>query len=337
MKVLLTGSSGVLGQSLTPFLQDKGIEVIGVDTNAQAPNRYDIRDTSAISELAKGCDLVVHAAAALPSYASHEIWSVDVDGTRSVLRAAQNAGVLKFLHVSSTAVYGLPKLLPTPEDYPRLGVDAYSRAKGQAERECELVQDRFSQLTIVRPKTFLGPGRLGLFSMLFEWASEGRNFPVLGDGTQRTQMLDTEDLCQVLFKIIHDGTPGGLRAYNIGAASFGGIGEDFQAVLDEAGYGGRIRHLPLAPAAYILQAAAAIGRSPVYPRLISKLKSDSFVDISRAETELEFRPRYSNQDSLVRTYRWWLATRQHQQPASGTTHTAPWRQGILRLAKPIFG
>lgn len=336
MKTLITGSNGVLGQSLMPHLAAADVDVVGIDVVGRPSVCCDVRDTARLTELASGCDVFIHAAATLPSYATDDIWSIDVDGTRSALQAAVGAGVSRFVHVSSTAVYGLPKLVPTPESYPRLGVDAYSKAKGQAERECEQFAERFAQLTIVRPKTFLGPGRLGLFSMLFEWAHEGRDFPVIGNGSQRIQMLDVDDLCDVLVKIIGGGAPQGLRAYNLGATQFGGIGDDFQAVLDAAGRGGKIRRLPLAPAVHLLRAAAAIGRSPVYPRLISKLRDDSFVATTRAERELGFAPQYSNQESLIRTYEWWLDTADHQS-AAGNAHTARWSQGILRLAKPIFG
>lgn len=335
MRVLITGSSGVLGQNLTRHVTASGMSTVGVDLRGSTGVRCDVRDTARMTRLAEGCDVVVHAAAALPSHSSRDIWSIDVDGTASVLTAARMAGVDRFVHVSSTAVYGLPKVFPTPETHPRHGVDAYSRAKGQAERECEQVADQFGHLSIVRPKTFLGPGRLGLFSMLFEWAHEGRNFPVIGDGSQRTQMLDVDDLCDVLMKVI-TGAPEGVRAYNLGATRFGGIGDDFQSVLDEAGYGGKVRHLPLTPAVQLLRAAAAIGRSPVYPRLINKLREHSYVDTTRAERELGFSPRYSNREALVRTYRWWLTEADHSQ-VTGSTHTARWPQGVLRLAKPILG
>lgn len=336
MKALITGSRGVLGQSLASHLAVANVDAVGVDVTGNSSVRCDVRDTVRLTGLASGCDVMIHAAAALPSYATDDIWSIDVEGTRSALNAAASAGVSRFVHISSTAVYGLPDIVPTPESHPRLGVDAYSKAKGQAERECEQLAERFAQLTIVRPKTFLGPGRLGLFSMLFEWAHEGRDFPVIGDGSQRTQMLDVDDLCEVLMTIINGDVPQGLRTYNLGATRFGGIGDDFQAVLDAAGHGGKIRHLPLTPAVHLLRAAAAIGRSPVYPRLISKLRDDSFVDTTLAENELGFTPRYSNQESLIRTYQWWLATA-NQQSIAGNAHTAPWAQGVLRFAKPFLG
>ena len=48
---------------------------------------------------------------------------------------------------------------------------------------------------ILRPKSFVGPERLGVFAIMYEWAREGRDFPILGRGTNRYQLLDVEDLC----------------------------------------------------------------------------------------------------------------------------------------------
>lgn len=336
MKVLVTGSKGVLGQNLITHLNSLGIETVPLDILEQGKHKCDIRNTEHVSYLAQDCDVVVHSAAAFPSYSSKDIWSIDVHGTKSVVNAARIAGVSRFIHISSTAVYGLPETVPTPETYPRNGVDPYSKAKGYAEKICEESADYFSHMTIIRPKTFLGNGRLGLFSMLFEWADEGRDFPVIGNGKQRIQMLDVEDLCVAITNVIQKKCPEGVHAYNLGATRFENIEKDFQAVLDEAGHGGRIRHICIAPAVPLLHIASKVGRSPVYPRLISKLCHDSYVDTALAEREIGFAPKYSNEESLIRTYRWWK-TQPHNSSVTGNTSTLSWRQGVLRLCKPMFG
>ena len=68
----------------------------------------DIRDMDAVRAAMEGVDLVVHAAAALPLYSAEEIFSTDIDGIRNVLEAAFEAGVDRLIHISSTAVYGIP-------------------------------------------------------------------------------------------------------------------------------------------------------------------------------------------------------------------------------------
>lgn len=336
MRIFITGISGVFGSAMVAALgRHDDIEVSGADRvlTGGVGERLDIRDSAALTRAMTGCDVVIHAAAALPSYSAAEIQSIDVDGTRSVLSAAASAGVGRIVHVSSTAVYGLPTMVPTPETYGFHGVDPYSRAKGDAERECEQARHRFDGIAILRPKTFLGPGRLGLFAMLFEWAHQGRNFPVLGSGQQRTQMLDVDDLCDVTRAVLARDAGEVNEAYNIGATRFGTIEADFQTVLDAAGHGKRVKHLPLAPATALLRLASRFGGSPVYPRLISKLRDHSYVDTTRAETELGFSPKYSNAESLLRTFEWWQRS---PTESTGTTHTSAWKQGVLAVAKPLF-
>ena len=56
----------------------------------------------------------------------------------------------------------------------------------------------------------------------------------------------------------------------------------------------------------------------------------------RAERVLGFRPRYSNRDALLRNFEWYLANRMRFEQSSGISHRAPWKQGILRVAKAFF-
>jgi nucleoside-diphosphate-sugar epimerase len=189
---------------------------------------------------------------------------------------------------------------------------------------------------ILRPKSFVGPERLGVFALLYDWAQDGRNFPVLGPGTNRYQLLDVEDLCAAIHLA---GTLDATRVndtFNVGAREFGTIREDYQAVLDRAGRGKRIVSLPAAPAIWTLRALERLRLSPLYRWVYETVCEDSYVAIDKAERVLGFRPRYSNRDALLRNFEWYLANRARFQHASGVSHRVPWKQGILRLAKVFF-
>ncbi|GAA1858444.1 NAD-dependent epimerase/dehydratase family protein [Myceligenerans crystallogenes] len=346
-RIVVTGSSGMLGSALVRRLAQEGADVVGIDRapDAAAPRGVvqvtaDVRDDDAVLAGLHGADAVVHCVAALPSYPEDQIRDITVGGTRAVLRAARRAGVPRFVHISSTAVYGLPLVVPTPVDHPREPVDTYSRAKADAEVLCEQARDDGLCVTMLRPKTFVGPGRMGLFSMLFEWADEGRNFPVLGDGNVLTQMLGIDDLVDAVCLALRADDDVAAGTYNIGAAEFGTIREDFQAVLDAAGHGGRIVSLPQRPAVAVLGVLGRLGASPVYGRLIHKLRRHSYVDISASVTRLGFSPRQSNQDAILATFDWWRAEQRDAAPgtAAGTGHTSrdAWQQGVLGLAKVLF-
>lgn len=340
-RVLVTGAAGVLGSRVTADLLAEGVRVAAYDLREipSAANLTvhtgDVRDETALSEAAEGCDAVVHCASALPSYPKADIRSIIVDGAKSMTAAAAKADVGRVVHISSTAVYGLPSLVPTPEDHPHEPVDAYSAAKAEAE---SLVAPHRADrcVTIVRPKTFLGPGRLGLFGMLFEWAEEGRGFPVIGRGDVRVQMLDIDDLARAVRTVLTAPEATAADTYNIGAAEFGTIREDFQAVLDEVGRGARIRSVPAGPAIAMLRAASALGLSPVYDRLVRKLKADSYVDISKAAERLGFTPEHANRDAILRTFRWWRERPEAPRGAAGATSSDRWRQGMLAGAKILF-
>jgi nucleoside-diphosphate-sugar epimerase len=342
-RVVVTGSTGMLGGNLTRFLADNGYDVLGVDLRPPAPasrTAYriaDVRDTETLTGLLAGADAVVHCASALPSYPAEVIRDVIVRGARGVLTASQRAGVGRIVHISSTAVYGLPRIVPTPEDHPREPVDTYGRAKTEAEELAEKVRADGTCVTIVRPKTFLGPGRMGLFAMLFEWAEEGRNFPVLGSGNARIQMLAIEDLVTAVATVLSAPADVANDTYNIAAAEFGTLRTDFQAVLDLAGHGRRVVSLPQRPALATLRLLERARLSPVYGRLLHKLLADSYVSVEKARDRLGFWPEMSNVDAITRTYAWWRDSHMAAVPRrNGNTSRDAWRQGALSLAKILF-
>ncbi len=341
-KILVTGGAGMLGSHLVARFLADGHEVLALDLRSAgrtAPGLRevigDVRDVALLTEVTRGVDVVVHTAAALPSYSEEEIHSVIVDGTGTVVGAAVAAGVPRIVHISSTAVYGLPRTVPD-EDHPRAPVDPYSRAKARAEQVCEAARVAGTCVPIMRPKTFLGPGRMGLFSMLFEWAEEGRNFPVLGSGDVRIQMFALEDLVEAVVTVIRAPAELTNDTFNLAATDFGTLREDFQAVLDAAGHRRRVVSLPARPALLMLRLLERSGLSPVYGRLLHKLMADSYVDTTKAREVLGFTPRYSNRDAILSTYRWWRANRPAAQAGGGRTSREPWRQGALSLAKVFF-
>lgn len=340
--IVVTGGCGVLGVHLIRRLVADGHDVLSIDLEPwDGPVegfrhvRADIGDGRRMTRLFDGARFVVHSAAALPSYPVAQIRAVTVEGTRNVLDAAVLAGVERTVVLSSTAAYGLPELVPTPEDYPRRPVDPYSRAKAEAEEIAEKVRADGNCVPILRPKTFLGPGRLGLFAMLFEWADEGRNFPVLGRGDVRTQMLDVSDLVDAVLASLTLPADRVNDNFNIAATEYGTLREDFQSVLDAAGHGKRVIGLPVRPAVAVLEALDRAGWSPVYRRLIHKLLADSAASTRLAEQRLGFRPRYSNRETILRTYEWWRSRGPAARTTGRTSH-APWKQGLLAAAKVFF-
>ncbi|MEK7208042.1 MAG: NAD-dependent epimerase/dehydratase family protein [Patescibacteria group bacterium] len=340
----ITGGAGFLGINLARFLLAHAENVVSYDL---APFDYperrrireiqgDIRDFEKLHWSMRGADFVVHAAAALPLYAKEEIRSTDIDGTRNVCEAARQCGIKRLIHLSSTAVYGIPVHHPLYEDDALDGVGEYGKAKIAAERVCEEYRTKGMVIPILRPKSFIGPERLGVFALLYEWASEGRGFPLIGNGRNRYQLLDVEDLCRAIYLCATLPEGAANDTFNIGAREFQTMREDWQAVLDHAGYGKKLRALPEAPVVLSLRILEKLRLSPLYKWVYETAAKDSFVSIKKAETKLGFCPAYSNREALIRNYEWYLAHREEFAGRSGITHRVPWKQGALRVAKLFF-
>jgi nucleoside-diphosphate-sugar epimerase len=183
---LVTGGAGFLGINLIRHILAKGHRVTSLDF---APFSYpdvkdrirvingDIRSRLAVDRAMADVQIVVHCAAALPLYEPSEIRSTDVEGTRMVLEAAQRHKVDRVIHISSTAVYGIPDHHPLVEDDMVHGVGPYGEAKVMAEEICEEYRNDGLCVSILRPKSFIGPERLGVFAMLYDWADSGKHFP----------------------------------------------------------------------------------------------------------------------------------------------------------------
>jgi nucleoside-diphosphate-sugar epimerase len=343
-RFLITGGSGFLGINLIRFLLEKGHEIVNLDlepfdypeADRVTTIQGDIRDRATVDRCMTGCDMVVHCAAALPLYSEEDIMTTDVGGSRNVVESAHAAGVERFIHISSTAVYGIPDHHPLVEDDDLVGVGPYGNAKIQAEDVCAAYRAKGMCITIIRPKSFIGPERLGVFAMLYDFARTGHGFVVLGDGNNPYQYLDVADLCQAIGLCLTGERDSVNDTFNIGAREFGTPRSDFQAVLDQAGKGKKIIGFPAAPAIFILRILEALKMSPLYKWIYETAAKESFVSIEKAERVLGYNPQYSNRDALLRNYQWYLDNLERIERAGsgdGVSHRVPWKQGALQLVK----
>ena len=141
--VFITGGAGFLGINLIRHLLARQMKVVSFDiADFGYPERTqvsavagDIRRFDALVAAMRGATVVVHCAAALPSYSTREIMSTEVEGTRNVLKAAAQIGIERVVHISSTAIYGR-RTSGTTEDSETEILGPYAEAKVLAEREC---------------------------------------------------------------------------------------------------------------------------------------------------------------------------------------------------------
>ncbi len=347
MKYFITGGAGFLGINLIRYLLERGHSAVSYDCSDtfDYPEKDhpgvkvivgDIRDPERLREAMRGADSVVHAAAALPLYSREDIFSTDVEGTRNVLAAARECGAKRVVQISSTAVYGIPDHHPLMENDRLIGVGPYGEAKIAAEKICEEFRESGMCIPVIRPKSFIGPERLGVFALFYDWAKDGRNFPLIGNGRNRYQLLDVHDLCAAIYLCATLEKDAVNDVFNIGAEDFTTMREDYQVVLDRAGFGKKIICFPAAPMIWALRFLELLHLSPLYKWVYETAAEDSFVSIEKAKSRLGFKPQYSNKQALVRNYEWYLANLDSFSKSSGVTHRVPWKQGILKLAKLFF-
>ena len=344
-KVLVTGGAGFLGINLIRYLMHQGVtEIVSLDfAEFDYPERDrvkiidgDIRNKETVREAMQGVQWVIHTAAALPLYTKEEIFSTDIDGTRNLLEAALEEKVERFVHISSTAVYGIPDHHPLCENDKLIGVGPYGIAKIEAEKVCLEYREKGMCVPIIRPKSFIGPERLGVFALFYDWAKDGKNFPMIGSGKNRYQLFDVEDLCETIYLCLIKDEAVVNDIFNVGATDFTTMKEDYQAVLDRAGFGKRVIGTPAKPLIWTLRILEFFKLSPLYKWVYETACEDSFVSTEKIEQKLNFYPKYSNKQALVRNYEWYLANLHSFENKGGISHRVPWKQGILKFFKIFF-
>lgn len=335
-RVLITGGTGLLGSHLAQAFARAGYEVRTLDVNEPEPRdagRYDfvgadVRDLGAVREAVRGCDVVVDNAALVPvTRASPELYrSVNVDGCRVTLQAAEEEGAY-VLHISSSAIYGVPADLPVTSRTAMAPFEPYGASKAQAELAVNERRARGVTVASLRPRGLLGAGRLGLFDVIFSRIRKGKRVPMFGRGLNRVQMCDMEDFCDAALAAVAQRANG---AYNIGAAEFGTVREDLTALIERAGTGARLQPLPVPVLCGILIPLEILGRSPFTKWHWRSAAASFWCDLSDARTDLAWTPRFSNVDALWRAYSHYL---EGGHEVGTSAHRTPLDGGLARVLR----
>ncbi|OGK34398.1 epimerase [Candidatus Roizmanbacteria bacterium RIFCSPHIGHO2_12_FULL_38_13] len=347
MTILITGGAGFLGLHLAHFFIKKGWHVKLFDVapypKAEYPSSVEcltgnVRNKKSLAKAMKGVEVVIHAAAALPLQSSQEIMRTNVQGTKNVLETCLNFHIKNVVYISSTAVYGVPEKHPVYEDDPLVGVGPYGQSKIDAEELCRMYQNKGLIVTIIRPKTFVGTHRLGVFEILFDWIKDNKKIPLIGSGKNRYQLLEVSDLVYAIYSCIsHQNKKAINTVFNVGASKFKTVREDLQAMFKNVESKSKILPTPAFPIKTALMIFEYLKLSPLYKWVYATADKDSFVSIDKIMKVTGWRPRYSNTESLVKAYRWYEEHYDEiKSRGSGTTHTVGWKQGVLGLFKKFL-
>ena len=338
MKALVTGGAGYFGELLTRRLLERGYSVRILDINRPADANInvdvvqaDIRDANAVLRACEGIDVTFHNVARVPlTKDKRSFWSVNRDGTECLLEACARRAVKKVIYTSSSAVYGIPKSNPVSEETVPKPVEEYGRAKLAGEGVCREYAAKGLDVSIVRPRTIMGHGRMGIFQILFEWIYQGKNIPVLNDGKNIYQFVHAEDFADAC---IRASTLKGADAFNCGADRFGTMREVLEHLCHRAGTGSQVKSLPMRPVVAAMNFSAWLGVSPLASYHARMYGRSLYFDISKARMKLGWKPRYSNNEMFVESYDWYVAHRGAVLAATAATsqHRSAVDQGILRF------
>ena len=339
-RYLVTGGAGFCGFEITQHLLEKGLSVRVLDLEplpAPMPGvefiQGDIRDERVVAAACQGVQRVIHTVAKVPvSKAGRGFWDINVGGTEVLLRAAVSAGVRKVVHLSSSSVQSAERM-PVEESDPCHAVEAYSASKLDAEGAClRMIRPGFD-VDIVRPRTVVGPGRLGIFSMLFEWIADDLNVYMMGPGTNIIQFLHSRDLAECCYLASRQDSSG---VYNVGGKSYGPLREDLSFLLEHAKSSSKLVSLPIGLTRVALRLLDWLGLSPLGPFHYLTYAHSFYVTNAKAKHGLGWEPVYGNHEILSAAYDSFLAARHQRSTAYGSTHRKTLRQGVLRMINRLL-
>ncbi|MEZ4376188.1 MAG: NAD-dependent epimerase/dehydratase family protein [Polyangiaceae bacterium] len=341
MTTLVTGGSGYFGEILVQHFSAKGRRVRVFD-RVDNPDRAatvdlvqgDICEYSAVERAMGDVEEVHHNVAQVPLAKDRELfWAVNVEGTRNVLEAALRQRVRKVVLTSSSAVHGIPPQNPVTEATLPAPREAYGRAKLEAERVAQQYVERGLDVSIVRPRTVLGHGRLGIFSILFDWVHRDKPLYLLGSGNNRYQFVHADDLAAVC---VAAGALPGPNLFLAGTDRFGTMRELLEGLVKHAGSRSKIRSLPFTAATLGMRVTSKLGLSPLGDYHSLMYGREMWFDISTTREKLAWQPRYSNHEMITDSYDWYIAHRDEIRARQGASHhRSPVRLGALALLERL--
>jgi nucleoside-diphosphate-sugar epimerase len=337
MLTLVTGGSGYFGEIIVRRLLERGkrVRVLDLVKNDDRPKEVeflqgDIRDAETVRRALDGVEVVHHNVAQVPLAKDRDkFWSVNVTGSRILLESALAAGVKKLVMTSSSAVYGVPDQNPVgPNTTPR-PQEEYGRAKLEGERMARDFIERGLDVSIVRPRTVLGHGRLGIFQILFEWVRRGRPIYMLGSGENRYQFVHADDLAEVCLRAAD--RPG-AGAFLAGTDRFGTMRELLEGLVAHARSESRVRALPFRPTQIAMAVTSKLGLSPLGDYHTLMYGREMYFDLEQTRRDLDWTPRWSNADMIADSYDWYVKNREQVLSRTDASHhRSPVKLGILKM------
>ncbi|MGY8675873.1 MAG: NAD-dependent epimerase/dehydratase family protein [Verrucomicrobiia bacterium] len=339
MKHLVTGGSGFLGNLIARRLLERGedVKILDIWEDPSRPKeieyiKCDITDREAVAKAFKGMDIIHHNVALVPlTKSGDKFWKVNVEGSRVAAEEAAKANVKGFIHMSSSALYGVPAKCPITAATPIQPIEIYGRGKKAGEEAVREVLDKAGiPLVVIRPRTILGEGRLGIFQILFEWIKEGRNIYVIGSGNIGFQFVHAHDLMDFYMLALDAKKPGG---YNVGTPQFGTLREGLENLVKHSGTQSHVRSLPEWLTINTLKFADMLHLSPLAPWHYLTYHKEFHFDVQPL-VDMGWKPKYSNDEMFRESYDWFIENFDRMKvEKSASAHRKPVKEALLKVVK----
>ncbi|HVY48901.1 MAG TPA: NAD-dependent epimerase/dehydratase family protein [Minicystis sp.] len=326
MRIAITGITSGVGVRLAEVALARGDAVVGLarDPGHAVARRLeelgarlvpgDVEDPRSLRALADGADVVVHAAAVVGDAAPRELFErVNVGGTRSAVEAAADARARRFVHVSSSAVYGRPDHGRVTEAWPtrKIGLP-YEDTKTEAERLAfERGRELGLEVTAVRPPIIYGPNDRNFLPRAIE-ALKKRRFLLVDGGRAPLNLVWVDHVVDVVLRAAEHPDAAG-EAFNVMDEvdrEPPSVREVAEAIAREAGLPAPTRSLPYPVAMGVAHAVAAVARRvrpgappPISPFVVKLMTRHVIYDASKAARVLGFVPRVGSLEGVGREAR----------------------------------
>lgn len=322
---LVTGGAGYFGSVLVQNLLGEGWQVrvldLNIPDNRDPAVEYvqgDVRDFETCLKATRGIGTIFHNIAQVPLANNVDLFrEVNILGTRNICEAAKLNSVSNFIYTSSSAVYGIPSALPVKLTDNKLPIEAYGRAKLEGEEIVNGLKSYGVEVKVVRPRTILGLGRLGIFGILFQWIDEGVDVYTLGRADGHYQFIHALDLANGIR--LAAGLSGSYE-FNLGATKFDSLRIDLVGLCDYSGSGSRVINLPENLFRGILRILTSFRILPFATYQLRLYSKPMFFDSQPSWDLLGYTPKYSNLEMLIDSFNWYKGHKAGLSESSGSLH-----------------